>query len=687
MESFTPGRDGGIDLRFAKVKGRDAIVQAKRYKTLSSLMENLRKEALKVKDLKPARYILSTSVGLTPKNKADIQTLFSPFILCPADILGRDDLNNLLGQYPDVEKQHNKLWLGSTAVLESILNKRIENWSAMELEEARRDISVYVMNESFNKATKILMENRYIIISGIPGIGKTTLARMLAYDILAKGYEEFIKVGAIDDAAQKLVPGKKQIFFYDDFLGSSFLEEKESGFEGKVLSFIEKVKRELAKCTLDLSYYSEEVRALILYNHLAMAELPEPYVRALLAGRQYLKLIRHNNFNPRIIEAFLNKKYYLSEAPDAFVSRFMDFFDKPYSVWEFAFAKMSDLAKCALWVRATMGGGYIYLDDWKEALDAYVQGVYKQDNEVGQDDWMDVIRDLQGTFIITEQSDDGVVVRYNNPSVYDFLLDYLRQRALLYTGLIRYAIFTDQVTGTFTDKAYDNTVHGRIVVTQKTDSAILTALNRMCEKTKGCKVFKGSHISFRYRMNKAIFLTEMLDMFPVFFRRHLEIISGMVNHELFLSSQYELRVRMKLLDKIDTESCNIDLNDLTERIVPEIEESDDFVDVMGLLKRTEKGQRVLEDRNFIKRIEDAFSNELDSASSLMQIDSVRDNIEALSESIPGIDKNVWHDAADEASDRLKEEDPSDYTDWDQPEVRVKRDCYSDYYDIYSSLLN
>ena len=48
----------------------------------------------------------------------------------------------------------------------------------------------------------------------------------------------------IDDAAQKLTVGKKQVFFFDDFLGSTSFQNDEKGFDHKLVSFIEKVKHE-----------------------------------------------------------------------------------------------------------------------------------------------------------------------------------------------------------------------------------------------------------------------------------------------------------------------------------------------------------------------------------------------------------------------------------------------------------
>ena len=101
VESFAEGRDGGIDMRFAPVNGGESVVQVKRYKDLGSLMRNLKKEVPKVLRLAPIRYILSVSVDLSPANKAQIRQMFEPYIKSDEDILGRSDLNNLIGQFPE----------------------------------------------------------------------------------------------------------------------------------------------------------------------------------------------------------------------------------------------------------------------------------------------------------------------------------------------------------------------------------------------------------------------------------------------------------------------------------------------------------------------------------------------------------------------------------------------------------
>ena len=236
IESFADGRDGGIDLRFAFNTNQTCIVQCKRYKNWKDLLGTLKKEVPKVRKLNPQRYILSTSVDLTAANKEEIKDLFTPYIKDTAkDILGKSDLNNLLGIYPDIEKQYYKLWLGSANILELIIHKSIINWSDFEQEVIQSEIGKYVMNDSFIMALKTIIENHYVIISGIPGIGKTTLARILVYYFLAHGYDEFIYVvDDLDKACELYDKDKKQVFFFDDFLGSnSFVPQGRQGKPGK----------------------------------------------------------------------------------------------------------------------------------------------------------------------------------------------------------------------------------------------------------------------------------------------------------------------------------------------------------------------------------------------------------------------------------------------------------------------
>ena len=149
LESFKTGRDGGIDLRYA-CGTHSVVVQVKHYlKTgWAGLLRDLRLEVTKVSALKPSRYVLATSVPLSPANKQAIAQLFNG-TLAIADILGQEDLNNLLCRHPRIEQQHYKLWLASRAVLDRILHSEILTQTEFQVEKVHAIIRRNVRSDAF----------------------------------------------------------------------------------------------------------------------------------------------------------------------------------------------------------------------------------------------------------------------------------------------------------------------------------------------------------------------------------------------------------------------------------------------------------------------------------------------------------------------------------------------------------
>jgi hypothetical protein len=186
LESFASGPDSGIDFRYQTRKTK-LIVQAKHYAIsgFAALLSVLRhKELPKIRALAPTRYILATSVALTPRRKEQIKNILEPYCLAYSDIYGQDDFNNLLGKHDDIERRHFKLWLTSEPVLRRVLDAGILADSEAHLERVRLRLCRYVPNASFGRAHELLDKSHYCIIAGIPGIGKTTLAEVLLADLV-----------------------------------------------------------------------------------------------------------------------------------------------------------------------------------------------------------------------------------------------------------------------------------------------------------------------------------------------------------------------------------------------------------------------------------------------------------------------------------------------------------------------
>ena len=244
FESFKSGKDQGIDLRYARCLKNEIVVQCKHYKnsTFSNLIKSLKEEVKKIQKINPSRYIVTTSLALSPQNKERILSTCSPYITTTSDILGLDDLNDLIQKNKDVENNHFKLWMTSTNVLERILHSDIVNESIFKLEEITEKIKRFVPNPSLDKAHKILEKENCVVISGAPGVGKTTLAEMLIWEFVIKGYE-FVNISEnIREAFSlySLDPNRKQIFYYDDFLGTTNLTKNE---DSSLILFISKINK------------------------------------------------------------------------------------------------------------------------------------------------------------------------------------------------------------------------------------------------------------------------------------------------------------------------------------------------------------------------------------------------------------------------------------------------------------
>ncbi|MDD5026448.1 MAG: restriction endonuclease [Candidatus Peribacteraceae bacterium] len=481
LEIFTNGPDEGIDLRCSHPKNKNGtIIQCKHYKETNDLMKNLKLEAEKVKKLKPDRYIVATSAGLTPDNKDEIMKIFKPFIKCTADIYGITEIESLLSSNPEILKQHFKLWLADTAILQKILHSGIEVFSEFSRDKINRDLSLYVQNESFKVANELLEINGYCIISGEPGIGKTTLAHMLIYNYLNDGYELIYVSKDIEEAATKFDNSdKKQIFYYDDFLGANFLEQfLEKNEDSRISIFIEKIAKsknkklifttreyilnqakikyekiersnvDFSKCVIDLESYTKVQKAQILYNHLYHSDLSQEVKDSICKKKYYHKIIEHRNYSPRIIED-LSRLNEIDDV-DVFIAECLRHLNDPQIVWKSAFdLKITESSRNLLYVLYGLQK-QCKLDQLKEAwMKFHSHQCKKYNNSMQANDFDLSIKELQKSFIVLDVHNVGGkyvhLVRFINPSVVDFLLARIKNNEVLIEDMLNNCIFWEQI--------------------------------------------------------------------------------------------------------------------------------------------------------------------------------------------------------------------------------------------------
>ncbi len=480
LQSFTSGRDGGIDFRYSRDASGTFVVQCKHYveSGYDSLLHVLvHKELPKLNMLMPRRYLLTTSVPLTPKRKDDIVAALAPHFRSADDVYGKDDLNNLLGQFETIERKTIKLWLFSLPLLEEILHAAVRNISKAELERIRESAKLYVQNESFDQAVGILDNHNFCIIAGMPGIGKTILAEMLVLHYSRAGYE-VIKVSYdIAEAWDLKGVDAKRLFYYDDFLGQSSLTEKlRKNEDQRIIDFIhairktplaklimttreyvlqqayqeyEKLNREGfadQKCIVDLSKYTRMNRARILFNHIYFSALPPHFRAEILADRAYLRIIDHRNFSPRIVQLLTEYARLRNITLSDYVPFFIKSLDNPLAIWEQAFTKhLSQAARNLLVLFATLPH-QCFMQDMETAYHAYnLTYARALAATISPQDFRSALKELDGDFLKYETQELGILVHFTNPSSADFVRQYIESNPIELKLLLQSMVFFEQL--------------------------------------------------------------------------------------------------------------------------------------------------------------------------------------------------------------------------------------------------
>ena len=457
LEAFKTGRDQGIDLRYAAPPNHSIIVQCKHFagSTVAKLVREIHiKELPKVTRLNPNRYILVTSLPLNPADKDKIKAALNPYIQTTHDILGSEDLNNLLGRHPEIETQHFKLWMSSTAVLQRVLHNAEQVQTEFDVERVRRAVPLYVQTGNYSRAMKILEEHKVVIISGVPGVGKTTLADMLLFAHLESSYRPIVVKSEISEGRKLFNDELRQIFYFDDFLGETFLGKRFDFLAKKedssILDFVGIISRSkharlvlttrehilqhafqisehfqrqrggLAdhRCILQLGDYTLLERGRILYNHIYFSDLTAGYKKELLRDEFYMRILEHRNFNPRLVE-WLSRLTNVKQLPAAGYQEEVErVLENPEQLWRIAFEQQISEASRSLLLALYSLGGEAHLDRLEEAWKPLHQ--YRADKYNwmrAPEDWRRSLQDLEGGFLLFKNQHASFV----NPSVKDFL--------------------------------------------------------------------------------------------------------------------------------------------------------------------------------------------------------------------------------------------------------------------------
>ncbi len=483
FERFKAGKDGGIDGRFYYDDGIQEVVQCKHFikSGFSGLISSLKKknnnavnEINKVYSLEPSKYIFITSLSLSAENKKTIKELFDPYIKSDNDIYGQEDLNQILGNNPDIEKRYYKLWLSSTVVLDRIFNNAIESRSEFLLEDIKENAKYYVITDNHNKAIEKLESSHIIIIAGEPGIGKTTLAEHMALWYVEKDFNFYNIENSINEAENIYKRDEKQIFYFDDFLGANYLNAIEDKKDSHIVKFMDRIKRDKTKrfiltsrtnifnqgLALSDTFKSKNIeseefiikieslkdidKAMILYNHIWHSDLDEEFIDEIYIDKRYKEIINHKNFNPRLIAFITDIKKIEKEQIEAkdYWNYIIDKLDNPQDIWKNTFDKQCDEFIRIIVMLVVFNGNRIEENKLKDAYYRYLELYGLQNDSHISKEFDSIIEEVVKYFLNRNKSwqvfykkdifstqsfisyDKEEIVEYSlfNPSLADFII-------------------------------------------------------------------------------------------------------------------------------------------------------------------------------------------------------------------------------------------------------------------------
>ncbi|MEG2288425.1 MAG: restriction endonuclease [Clostridium sp.] len=596
LRLFAKGRDGGIDLT-DNTCTHNIIVQAKHYigSKFPNLRTTLKNEIKNVNKWKPNQYHICCGMMLTDANITEIYDMFSDFMENDKNIITLREIDDFLqkSENSDVVRKHYKLWLYASNILDEIFNQDIFVDCESLLSDIDEDSKFFVQTNIYEQCIEYLDKNGLLMITGGPGVGKTITSKMLVLYYATQGYRvRYTTNGDISDIKKSLSSEKecKEIILLDDCLGQHYFNMKHTQ-ENELLSLIKYVKlsktkklilnsritilneakersidfniffreKKIRSFTINMNEITQLEKAKIFYNHLIYRCIPKEYYNTIKQNKNYLKIIQHNNYTPRIIEHITYATNYSKVTPAAYFDYILENLSNPNDIWKNEFdRRLQDVDRAFLSTLYSLTDTNVECGVLKKCFNSRLSQMKNVDYTI--DNYESIVSRLNQSIINVIDNKGKMHIGVINPSVNDYLKLIFANNKLEVNEIRKSISNYKQLERCYSKDELSN-IHFELVVSGKINEIDFTTEKEkiyfvaahICEYN--IKDIRYEQIVFDYLNNAYCCCFSKNDWLS-----HFDIIGHLFDEDLY--SYYSIRKFILKQDYIYNLLMNLDLEEL-----------------------------------------------------------------------------------------------------------------------------
>jgi DNA polymerase III delta prime subunit len=495
FRTFGGWKDNGIDM-LCTSDNKNIIGQCKLYNpnNYNSLKSSLKKEVRKCKKLNPERYILFSSITFGVDQFNEVEKLFEGY-LNKKDIIDSEKLNEFLrdeNRFGHLFKAYSKLLVPNLSsielALEKIIHKKYFNKTKVFFDEISSRHKLFHNTEQLPYLIQKLEDDKVIILTGNPGVGKTTMAMMIANYFFNRKKCDVIYLEERDYPDALSLANEDRLIIVDDFWGQNFSPsmKNHSTYQRELQSIIKYfthssnsylilVSRDYVikdalttaeyetetilnenKHIINISKFTFEDRIRIFINHLLFYDYDLSYISRIKYDDNFEYLLSHPNYSPRHLDFFI--KTYLNEGHQsayAFYKSLEDYLDNPVTFWTDAFEKLNPTSRLILLVLLTSSDP-MDIEDLRLSFNAIqIEARQSLNVEIVPLDFQKELIKLEEFYISIDEERyyDRTSIKFQSPGIKDYILEFLRTNGYLWIKpIISNASFFNQLTFIFSTK-------------------------------------------------------------------------------------------------------------------------------------------------------------------------------------------------------------------------------------------